>query len=104
MREERKASGIDLSVMEFGDYSDGMRWGGIEHKGKVYLICSEGVGYDVSARTEDEVLKGWGKSRAQIIADIRQGENGFIELEKLIRQFGDRLEVNYSLWLNRLSN
>ena len=98
-----RVSDVELSVLDFGDFNDGMAWGGIIHDGVVYVLCSEGVGYNLSEKTEAAIQQGWGTTLGQVAGEITLVEKGQTNLKDLIRQFGDRLEQNFNLWNAKLS-
>lgn len=98
-----RSSDVILSVLDFGPYNEWMRWGGIIHHGDLYVINSEGVGYNLSTKMNPEIETGWGDTYFNIWEKVVQAEKGQVNLKDLIRQFGDRLENNFSLWNTRLS-
>jgi hypothetical protein len=96
-------------------------WGYRAHGDKQYVVCSEGVGYEVT-ETEDEpwqvplymsrpnadgtghllgITPSWtqqltGREVRQYLLDEQ------IDLADLIRQFGARLEQNFWIWFREL--
>jgi hypothetical protein len=104
MSDLRKECGITLSVLDFGPFNDGMRYGGIYKNGDLYVISSEGVGWTITDWDIDKCQKYFGKSSMEILSMIDLAHDGFIDLARLIRVFGSRLESNYWLWLNKLGS
>lgn len=66
---------------------------GVAPDGTVYLICTEGVGWEV----KDEGFEG---KSPEDLQDLTTGE--LVDLADWVRVFGARLESNFWLWFNRL--
>jgi len=85
-----------------------------EHDGTLYVICNEGVGWEVTD-TNPLPLDLYGRAehsfsmapnmRATLSPDeVRSLMTGdTVDLADHVRRFGDRLEVNFETWLGRLS-
>lgn len=88
-------------------------------EGQLALICSEGVGWIVSDETPGQLdfMTGWidnGERRHSMTPTTRLSFTGdelrqlaatgqAIDLADLVREFGDRLEVNFSIWHRQLT-
>lgn len=87
---------------------------GVASDGKVYGICSEGVGWEV---TDEErlVIDVHGSNetsfsmfpvacikmgKAEVLAACEGGEE--VDLADWVRAFGDRLETNFGIWFRTL--
>lgn len=79
------------------EYSDGLAWAGIVIGDHVFVICTEGVGWDLSIMTEEKQKAFFGTSLETVRAQIRNGQN-HVFLRDFVREFGARLETNY--WKN----
>jgi hypothetical protein len=82
------------------EYSDGMAWAGIVIGDHVFVICTEGVGWDLSIMTEEKQRAFFGTSIETVRAQLRNGPNSVL-LRDFVREFGSRLEVNY--WQNHMA-
>jgi hypothetical protein len=88
--------------------------------GKVYVICTEGVGWEVAFATPfipffstvwkdpngEEVGGGWGFNTPVYLSPLeveRITSEEEVDLADFVRSFGDRLEANFSLWHRTLS-
>jgi len=87
-----------------------------EHKGTTYVICSEGVGWEVSEAEplELSVYVEYGPSTMTIVPSftltlspsqvaeyLPKGDD--VDLADFIRAFGGRLEENFRIWERTLS-
>lgn len=72
--------------------------------GRTYVICSEGVGWEV---TEDRplIVDTFGGEYVMPLTEVRErAENGTdVDLADHIRTFGSRLDSNHYMWTARLS-
>lgn len=82
--------------------------------GKTFVVCDEGVGWEISAdkpvvidvsasreNSFDLLPSAAFTLREQEIADLPRGEE--VDLADFIRAFGARLESNFHIWANTLS-
>lgn len=82
---------------------DGMRCALGEHHGDMWVICSEGVGWEVpdegfSVNDYDPDCPRWSKE------ELRGMRDGLpVDLADWVRVFGARLETNHRLWFARLT-
>lgn len=106
----RQPTGIALPLLRLGEhasyFAQQYNWVGavIEGMGttNVYVICTEGVGYDITSWSQEEIFNEFGLTFEQIKAQINNGDFGFRDLETFIRQFGARLESNFWQWNSKL--
>lgn len=100
--------------------ADNMGYGyGLGADGKHYVVCTEGVGWEVS---EDknfamDCYVEWetadGKLQMSMMPTFRltftlaevlsARTEETVDLADFVRKFGDRLEVNFSIWHNRIA-
>lgn len=96
------------------------KWGYVETSKGLYLISNEGIGdskpISDANPAEFEFSKNWnrdGERSSEFLpcigyrlneAEVRElPVKEVVTLDKFIRTFGSRLEVNYSLWQNHLN-
>jgi hypothetical protein len=87
-------------------------WAYTEHDGRHFVICNEGVGYEVSMDEPWEVplysrRKGFVSILPSWTVPLTPGEiapmaGEEIDLADLIRSFGARLEQNFWIWFREL--
>jgi len=94
-----RTSHIRLTVIEGIDpiKSDFMAWAGIVIGEHTYVLCTEGVGWDLSTMTPEKRFDFFGIEYSALRDMIRFGTET-VMLRDFVREFGSRLEVNY--WQN----
>jgi hypothetical protein len=85
---------------------------GVTADGKVFVICTEGVGWEVKDEFKVDV---WGSgansfsmfpvaritlSKREVLEGMESGEE--VDLADWVRAFGDRLECNFGIWFDTL--
>lgn len=86
---------------------------GVAADGKVFVICTEGVGWEVKEEFKVDV---WGSSansfsmfpvaritlsKREVLEGMELGEE--VDLADWVRAFGDRLECNFGTWFDTLA-
>lgn len=73
--------------------------------GRTYVICSEGVGWEVTADRPLYVETFAGRGYELSLADIRDraASGTDVDLADHVRTFGSRLDSNHWQWFGRLS-
>lgn len=88
-----------------------------EHDGRVYVVCHEGVGWEVTDTdpmrfdvfVEHQTASGWEMSILPSFM-VTMGKDGVLaaatgpetDLADLVREFGARLETNHAVWYRTL--
>lgn len=95
---EREPIGVMLTPIELDvEHADGMGWAGIINAGHAYVVCTEGVSFDIAAsRYDDDELTraNFGMTREQLIEQILDSSRGKIDAARFVRVFGARLDSN----------
>ena len=94
-----RTSTIRLTVIEGIDpiNADFMAWAGIVIGEHIFVLCTEGVGWDLSNYDEEKAEAFFGIKRHAVRDMIRFGTKT-VMLKDFVREFGSRLESNY--WQN----
>ena len=95
----RTPRGIMLDVLPLGipdsDYGYAI---GTAANGDLYVICTEGVGWPVS------VACGFSGFTRDALLESARKYGTRVDLADFVRVFGDRLEVNFRLWVRKLQS
>jgi hypothetical protein len=101
----RKASGIDVTILDLGPHADFMTWGGIVlPHGGIYMICSEGVAWRMNKRSDFELQSQWGFNNVEQLRDAINNGSAKMDVAHLVRIFGARLDSNLSQFIWTVNN
>lgn len=103
----RKASRFYVTpVPAMSDTRHGIHAGLVTDGVRVFLICTEGVGWEITDDDKWEITMENGDERvwdpAQAISEMNKSEHEPMRLDKWVRVFGSRLDSNVYLWEHRL--
>jgi hypothetical protein len=85
-----------LPILRRDDMSD-YHYAAITYRGRVWVICTEGVGWEVTAETPWTPGDGREFSVARVL-ELLAAATADKPLETWIRSFGSRLESNFHTW------
>lgn len=93
---DRKPSALTLSLLEIdAAHNDFMSWAGIRAGAQFYVVCTEGVAYNITDYSDEKLDQYFGQTFAELASAIDDQTYGTVKPEDFIRTFGSRLESNY---------
>lgn len=105
MSDTRPTTGHTLTVLpELRPTMGHFHEAALTYRGRVWMICTEGVGREVTDETPATGADGIVYSRTAILELLADGTDRETRpLESWVRTFGARLEGNFHLWERRLT-
>lgn len=101
-----RTRGITVRTLDMSDAAERPVYGyalGRGNDGKTYVICTEGVGWEVTPDRPlfvDTWSGGYDMPLSEVVDRAAHGED--VDLADHVRTFGSRLESNFHMWSRRI--